>query len=416
MAIASCPERPNRQTLTDRLSPLPGWITAPETVRVIAALTREGATVRFCGGAVRDALIGEDAIDVDLATPDPPATVTRLAAEAGLTTRPTGIEHGTVTVAVDGRSFEVTTLRRDVETFGRKARVAFTDNWQADAARRDFTINALYADPDGRLYDYFNGIEDLAAGRVRFIGEPTQRIHEDALRILRFFRFHARFGKGEPDPASLAACRDLAASVSGLSGERIRQELFRLLTGPKAGHAVGRMIEAGILPVLLSGAINPDRLSKLISINTTPDPLLRLGSLLDRDCNEAAQRLRLSNAETRRLNGMCPRLSLAADAPAPARRRVLYTYDAERVCDAAWLSLADTGDARFRDWIKDADTWQRPTLPVGGEDAQDLGIPAGPALGAALRRIEDAWVASDFKLGREACLKLLAGSTSKSQN
>lgn len=389
-------------------------MTAPETRRVIAALTRDGAVVRFCGGAVRDALIArEAAADIDLATPDPPETVMRLAAEAGLSTRPTGIDHGTVTVVVDRLPFEVTTLRRDVETFGRRARVAFTDDWREDAARRDFTINALYADPDGRLHDYFDGVADLAAGRVRFIGEATQRIQEDALRILRFFRFHARFGRGAPDVASLAACRALAALTAALSGERIRQELFRLLAGPRAEAAIGLMADAGVLAVILPTATRHDRLRRLVALEATPDPLRRLGALLERGGDEASARLRLSNAEARRLIEMCPPLALALDADARGRRRLLYAHEVIRIRDAAWLALAETGDDRFRSWISDAESWRRPKLPVSGEDAQRLGLAAGPQLGESLRRIEDAWIASDFTLDRDACLKLLADAAGR---
>ncbi len=380
---------------------------------MIAALTREGAIVRFCGGAVRDALIGVEVADVDLATPDLPETVTRLAAEAGLTTRPTGIEHGTVTVVADRRPFEVTTLRRDVETFGRRARVAFTDDWQADAARRDFTINALYADPDGRLHDYFEGAADLAAGRVRFIGDATQRIREDALRILRFFRFHARFGKGAPDAESLAACRSLASLADALSGERIRQELFRQLAGPRAHYAVTLMAEVGVLAIVLPSATRLDRLGRLAALESTPDPLRRLGALLAHGSDLAAARLRLSNAETRRLIEMCPPLTLAPDADARSRRRLLYAHEVARVRDSAWLALAESGDDRFRTWIEDTGFWQRPKLPVSGEDAQRLGLVAGPPLGAALRRVEDEWIASDFALDRDACLKLLADAAGR---
>jgi poly(A) polymerase len=384
-------------------------MTAPETRRVVTALTRNGAVVRFCGGAVRDALVGVEAVDVDLATPNPPETVMQLATQAGLATRPTGIEHGTVTVIVDRRPFEVTTLRRDVETFGRHARVAFTDDWQADAARRDFTINALYADPDGRLHDFFGGVADLAAGRVRFIGDAEQRIREDALRILRFFRFHARFGRGAPDVVSLAACRSLASLASTLSGERVRQEIFRLLGGPRAADAIQLMSEAGVLGVVLPTARRLEHLARLVEIEPQPDPLRRLGSLLDRGADDVARRLRLSNAEARRLAEMSPPLTLAPDADARTRRSTLYAYEARRVGDAAWLALADSGDKRFKAWIDDADTWQRPRLPIGGEDAQRLGIPQGPALGEALRHVEDAWIASDFTLDRSACLDLLAG-------
>jgi poly(A) polymerase len=397
----------------DRLSPLPAWLTAPETRRVVAALAKEGAIVRFCGGAVRDALLGVEAADVDLATPDPPPTVTRLAAEAGLSTYPTGIDHGTVTVVADKRPFEVTTLRRDVETFGRRARVAFTDDWQADAARRDFTINALYADPDGRLHDFFDGRADLAAGRVRFIGDAEQRIQEDALRILRFFRFQARFGESAPDVEALTACRALAPLTAGLSGERVRQELFRLLTGPRPEYALQLMAETGVRDVALPEASRVDRLARLVAIEPEPDPLRRLGALIEQAGDQVALRLRLSNAEARRLTEMCPPLALPVDADAAVRRRLLYAHEATRIRDAAWLALAETGDERWRAWIAAADAWSRPKLPVGGEDARQIGIPPGPRIGAALRQVEDAWIAADFGLDRDACLKLLAESATR---
>ena len=387
-------------------------MTADESRRVLAALRREGAVVRYCGDAVSDALAGIDTVsDVDLATPDPPETVMRLAASAGLTTRPTGVDHGTVTVVAGARSFEVTTLRRDVESFGRKAKVAFTDDWREDAARRDFTINALYADPDGTVTDYFDGIADLAAGRVRFIGDPVERIREDALRILRFFRFHARFGRTAPDVEALTACRTLAPLTGSLSGERIRQELFRLLAGPRPDYAVRLMLEAHVLATVLPQATRIERLSRLFAIDPAGDPLRRLGALLEDGADSASRRLRLSNAETRRLVEMCPPLTLSPDADAKARRRTLYAYEAGRVRDSAWLALATSGDPRYRAWIDEADAWQRPRLPVGGDDAQGLGLPKGPALGQALRRVEDAWIASDFALDRESCLKLLASAS-----
>jgi len=389
-------------------------MSAAETLRVLAALTKEGATVRFCGGAVRDALARiETVTDIDLATPDPPETVMRLAASAGLTTRPTGIDHGTVTVVADRRTFEVTTLRRDVETYGRRAKVAFTDNWKEDAARRDFTINALYADPDGTLTDYFDGVADLASGRVRFIGDAVERIREDALRILRFFRFHARFGASAPDIESLTACRTMAPLTASLSGERIRHELFRLMTGPRPDYAIRLMIEAEVLANVLPQAKRLDRFSRLVAIEPAADPLRRLGALLDGGADDAALRLRVSNAEARRLVEMCPPLALPTDADEKARRRMLYAYEASRVRDGAWLALADTGDQRYRAWIEEADAWQRPKMPVGGEDAQRLGVPKGPMLGQALRQVEDAWIASDFTLDRAGCLRILESAAAR---
>jgi poly(A) polymerase len=210
------------------------WMTAPETSAVLVALRGEGETTRFVGGCVRDAVLRRPVEDVDLATSHPPETVMSLLAAAGLRAIPTGIAHGTVTALSGGRRYEITTLRHDVETYGRHARVAFTDDWRADAARRDFTMNAISCDPDGTLHDYFDGLADLAAGIVRFVGEPEARIREDVLRILRFFRFHARYGRGQPDPSALAACAQLSVLVPNLSKERVSAELKKILKEPVA--------------------------------------------------------------------------------------------------------------------------------------------------------------------------------------
>ena len=221
-------------------------MTAPATRAVTEALSAEGATVRFVGGCVRDAVLGRDAKDVDIATPDPPETVIALLEAAGLKAVPTGIAHGTVTAVADGTPFEVTTLRHDVETDGRHAKVAFTDDWVADAARRDFTLNALYCDADGALYDPVGGIEDARRGRVRFVGDARARIEEDALRLLRFFRFHAHYGRGEADATALAACRELAPLLANLSGERLRDETLKLLAAPESAPVVALMIDMGV--------------------------------------------------------------------------------------------------------------------------------------------------------------------------
>ena len=220
---------------------------APETQAVLAALGADGTELRFVGGCVRDAVAGRPVKDVDLATPDPPERVTALLERAGIKAVPTGLEHGTVTAVSGGRPFEVTTLRVDVETYGRRARVAYTDDWQADAARRDLTINALSCAPDGTLYDPFGGLGDLRGGRVRFIGDPRQRIREDYLRLLRFFRFHAHYGKGGPDPEGLAAATELAAEATDLSGERVRDELLKLLAADDPLPVLELMHAHGVL-------------------------------------------------------------------------------------------------------------------------------------------------------------------------
>ncbi|MDX1426079.1 MAG: CCA tRNA nucleotidyltransferase, partial [Kiloniellales bacterium] len=266
------------------------WMTAPATRAVLAALGAEGAVPRFVGGCVRDAVVARPVTDVDIATPDPPQRVIALIERAGLKAVPTGLAHGTVTAVADGRPFEVTSLRVDVETYGRHAKVAFTDDWQADAARRDLTINALSCDPDGRIYDYFGGLADLRAGRVRFVGEPRARIREDYLRLLRFFRFHAHYGRGAPDPEGLAAAGELAPEATHLSGERVRAELLRLLAAPDPAPVVAVMAAAGVLRAFLpeagpgpDGAAALAALGELPGATAEPDPLLRLAALLPPD-------------------------------------------------------------------------------------------------------------------------------------
>ncbi|MEE8534186.1 MAG: CCA tRNA nucleotidyltransferase, partial [Alphaproteobacteria bacterium] len=233
---------------------------APATRAVVDALTADSAEVRFVGGCVRDAVAGRKVTDVDIATPDPPETVTRLLEAAGIRVVPTGIAHGTVTAVIRHRHFEITTLRRDVETYGRRAKVAFTDDWTADAARRDFTINALFCDPDGTLYDPFGGIDDLDAGRVRFVGDAVKRIKEDVLRLLRFFRFYAHYGRPPPDAEALAACRAMARALPGLSGERVSAELLRLLAAPDPAAVLALMIEAEVLAFVLPEVAGLDAL------------------------------------------------------------------------------------------------------------------------------------------------------------
>jgi tRNA nucleotidyltransferase/poly(A) polymerase len=403
-------------------------------LNVVHTLKQSGFQAYIVGGAVRDLLLGLRPKDFDVATDATPEQVKGLFRRAFIIGRRfrivhvvygRGREHEVIEVStfrayMDSAAAESVTgnertskselagMKHAVDSAGRVLRDNVWGPQEEDAARRDFTINALYADPDGTLHDYFDGVADLAVGRVRFIGEATDRIREDALRILRFFRFHARFGKGAPDIDSLAACRALASLSAALSGERIRQELFRLLIGPRPGYAARLMSEASVLASVLPQATRLDRLDRLVALGLAPDPLLRLGALLAHGADDAALRLRLSNADARRLVEMCPPRALAADADARARRRALYAYEANRIRDSAALALAETGDKRYRDWIDAADAWRRPALPVGGKDAQQHGIAPGPGLGEALRRVEDAWIASDFTLDREACLKLLA--------
>ncbi|MGB8274251.1 MAG: CCA tRNA nucleotidyltransferase [Alphaproteobacteria bacterium] len=408
--------------------PLQPWMAAPETRAVIAALTAEGAEVRFVGGCVRDAVIGRPVKDIDIATHDEPERVIRLLEQAGLRAVPTGIAHGTIT-AISGRAhFEITTLREDVETYGRRAKIAFTDDWMRDASRRDFTFNALFCAPDGTLYDPFGGLKDLKAGRVKFVGEPEARIREDVLRLLRFFRFHAHYGKGAPDEAGLDACRRLASLLPTLSGERVAGETLRLLVADDPAPVVRLMIEDKILAPILPELADWDRLAALVGIEreeAEPDGLRRLASLIARD-GEAARKiasvLRLSNQQAERLTGMAsaaPGVTVTDDRR--VQRRELYRLGAEPYRDLAlldWARERATGAApdpkQYRALLVAAAQWKPVSLPVKGQDVLELGIAAGPEVGELLQAVEAWWVEGDFKATRAQCvakLKKLAGRT-----
>jgi poly(A) polymerase len=293
-----------------RIQPQP-WMTNPATLGVLEALEAGGAAARFVGGSVRDALLGRPIGDIDIATPAPPERVIELLEKHGIKVVPTGLAHGTVTAIAGNppRHFEITTLRRDVETYGRRARVAFDADWTEDAARRDFTINAIFLDPDGTVHDPVGGLADLRARRVRFVGDPAIRIAEDVLRILRYYRFEARFGTGLGDPPARAACRALARLLPKLSAERVTQELMKLLETADPIGALRMMMEDGVLLVILPEARRLDRLRHMIAIEPEPDPLRRLAALIEVDGPGAvalAERLHLSNAWRDRLRGLAP--------------------------------------------------------------------------------------------------------------
>jgi poly(A) polymerase len=400
--------------------PLAGaaWLRAAESRRLIETLGRDGKLSRFVGGCVRDTLLdpGLDEVDLDVATQATPDEATALLEAAGIKVVPTGIEHGTVTAILDGRRFEVTTLRRDVETFGRHARVAFTDDFEADARRRDFTINALSCDLRGRLYDYVGGRPDLAAGRIRFVGDPAQRIREDYLRILRFFRFFARFGRPPADPPALAACRAERAGLRRLAPERIWSELKRLLVAPLAAQSLALMAGAGIWQELFGASPDLPLFGRLVLLEPAAPPVLRLASLLRHaggGIDETAVRrlaedgLRLSASERDDL------LAFAlADAPyaavtdPAALRRLIHAKGAARARGLAALAWAEARaePADFRRLVEACGDWQPPPLPISGRDVLARGVPPGPEVGRLLDHVERAWVASDFSLDREACL------------
>lgn len=381
------------------------WLTEPALQRLLAVLAAAGGEGRVAGGAVRNALLGEKVTEVDVATTLSPEQVTEACSAAGMGVHPTGIDHGTVTVVVDRHPFEVTTLRHDVETDGRRAKVKFTDDWQADAQRRDFTMNALFCDARGTIYDFVNGLPDIEGRRVIFVGDPAQRIAEDYLRILRFFRFHARYGHGAPDAAGLAACTRLKAGLDGLSAERIRQEMFKLMAAPGAVSTLRLMADKGVLLHLLPYTEEWRVLERL-----PPDPLLRL-SVLARDPLAMPERWRLSNHEARRLEDIA---SLMPPTPAlrpKEQRAVLYQQGADAWRDLvhiAWArSDAPLDDAGWRDLLELPDRWPIPRLPVAGRDLLAAGMSPGPEIGVMLTRLEDWWVASDFQPTRDELLKRL---------
>ncbi len=399
------------------------WMQSATTQRLLAALTAGGAEVRFVGGRVRDAIAGRPVSDIDVATPDPPDRVVDLLTAAGLHAVPTGIAHGTVTAIVDGHPYEVTTLRHDVETFGRHARVAFTDDWQADAARRDFTMNALSSRTDGAVFDPFDGIADLRAGRIRFVGDARRRIAEDVLRLLRFFRFYAWYGAPPPDAEGMAACREAAPMLAGLSAERVRREFLRLLEAPDPMPALRAMDQAGILVHLLPEPHRLTRLAALVDLERArdeTDPVRRLAALVEMtpDAVDAlALRLRLSNGERRRLVDAArfwgaTGVERALGDDAAAMRRRLYHDGADRYRDLAYLDAAEGGEAArlLPARLEEARAWTVPRLPINGRDAAEAGVAAGPAVGAALRAVEAWWMERDFRPDREACLVARGGA------
>jgi len=393
------------------------WMRTPEARAVMKTLLDGGATARFVGGCVRDTLFGRPIKDIDIATDAEPKRVMALMRDAGFKVVPTGIEHGTVTAVIGGTSFEITTLRHDVETDGRHATVAFTDNWEADAARRDLTINALSLEIDGTLHDPFGGQADLMAGRVRFVGDPVQRISEDVLRLLRFFRFLAHFGTAPPDADALAACRAMAPAVARLSAERVRVEVMKLLQAPNPVPTLELMRDATVLEYFLPEARNFDVLARLIRIETEIlpipiDPVRRLAALLQADTgkmSEIAQRLKLSNAERAYL------VMSVRDAVSPALdpmscRRLLYRAGAAEFREQTLLSWARSGDMADDGWlalVKVADGWSPVTFPLSGTDVLERGLPRGPAVGDVLTAVEDWWIDGDFRADRPACLARL---------
>ncbi|MDD4616513.1 MAG: CCA tRNA nucleotidyltransferase [Alphaproteobacteria bacterium] len=384
-------------------------ILTPAVRRLLDVLD---ADARAVGGAVRDTFLRRAVFDIDIASPLPPERVMEVLAIAKIKTVPTGFAHGTVTAVLDGTGYEITTLRRDVETYGRHAKVQFTDDWQEDASRRDFTMNAMSVDAQGALYDYFGGEADAKAGRVRFIGDPRQRIREDVLRILRYFRFYAFFGRSNPDADALGACRDLASLIPTLSAERISKEFLKLLSADTPVPSLRLMMETGVLIAFMPEITSLDRLEALlktekanaVALCAEREPVLRLASLLppiEADARAVASKLKLSNRDTEALATLAKLPEFLEDTDVPQTlHRLLYAYGAGNCRAATLLKGGNVAPA-----LDEISRWKIPVFPAKGEDIVKLGVPAGPQVGQVLRALEKWWIDNDFQPNRQACME-----------
>jgi poly(A) polymerase len=398
----------------------PSWLGEAPVRRLLAALAAARIEARFVGGCVRDALLGLDAGDIDAATPARPEAIMAALAAGRIRAIPTGLAHGTVTAVIATRSFEITTLRRDVETDGRHAVVAFDAGWAEDAARRDFTINAIYLAPDGTLDDPVGGIADLRTQRVRFVGDPATRIAEDVLRVLRYYRFEARFGAGTGDAAARAACRAAVGNLPNLSMERVSRELLRLIAGPDPVRALRMMRDDGVLAAILPEATRLDRLERLLRFEPAPQfdgssrLARRLAALVSVDASGArslAERLRLSAEFRKTLIGLAEPWPVDHHGDDRAQHRAIYHLGARRYTDLTRLAAAEDealGGERVADMLILAGSWTPPDFPLGGDDVTALGIAAGPRVGRLLGEVRRWWEDSDFSADRAACLRKLA--------
>ena len=406
------------------------WFADPALVRVLALLNGEGGEARVAGGAVRNSLMGLPVADIDIATTLRPDEVVARAKAAGIKAVPTGIEHGTVTLVLDGKPFEVTTLRRDVATDGRHAEVAFGTDWRMDAERRDLTINALYATADGTVVDLVNGLPDIESRTVRFIGDAATRIAEDHLRILRFFRFFALYGSGRPDAEGLKACARAKDTLANLSAERVWSETKKLLAAPDPGRALLWMRQAGVLTQILPetekwgidaipGLVDAER-----AFDWTPDALLRLAAMVPPDrarLKALAERLRLSKAEAAVLDHWAAAPEIAPRLAETAFDRLLYRNGPQGLAIRLKLALAAARARGLGDpdalafaglcqrLLARAGKWKKPTFPLNGADVLAAGVPAGPKVGAVLGTLEEEWVAGNFRSDRAKLLARLEG-------
>lgn len=400
----------------------PAWMTLPATVAVIEALEAKGfaGCARFVGGCVRNTLLKTPIDDIDIATTLTPDQVTEALEQAGLKAVPTGVDHGTVTGISQGRPYEITTLRKDVSTDGRRAVVSFTKSWAEDAERRDFRLNALYADADGRLFDPTGeGIADCLAGRIVFVGDPMTRIREDYLRILRWFRFHAWYGKGDPDQAALTACKALKGMLSGRAAERTQKELLKLLAAEDPRAALRLMAATSVLSSVLPQVKALTRFETLVAIQTEQlfenDAEIRLAALLPDDAviaRDTAERLRLSNALKDRLieaAGKEPRI-VSWMSPREARRTV-YKIGLRAFTDRIKLGWAastrPSTTSQWRGLLALAETWTPPAFPLTGDEILAAGVPKGPMVGEVMREVEEWWIDNDFMDDKLAAVERL---------
>ncbi len=392
----------------------PPWMTAPQTGTVMKALNDTGRAPQtlFVGGCVRNALLGKPVADIDLATIHTPPQVMERLQRAGIRHIPTGIDHGTVTALVEGRSFEVTTLRRDVETDGRRAVIAFTADWAEDAGRRDFTMNTLLADEQGHIYDPLGqGLADLRAGRVVFVGDPAARIAEDYLRILRFFRFHAFYGRGAPDPAALRACGESAPHMRRLSRERVTQEMMKILSADDPAPTLALMFSRNIAREFGGDGFDAAYVSEFCRLQRAfdeVDVLARLAVLMDMDAGRIPALMMLSNAQLKFIRTLASLVHEGVDPSARAVRSLVYRHGAPAVKQGLLLSMTREGDTDlYRALFRIADTFSPPKFPLTGQDVMDLGVKPGAELGQLLAAAEHWWHAQDFAPDRSACLRKL---------
>lgn len=402
------------------------WLADRNLQQLLSALSSGGEKAMVVGGAVRNTLMGQPVTDIDIATTTLPDETVRRIEGAGMKAVPTGYEHGTITAVAGGKGYEVTTLRRDVDTDGRRAKVAFGKDWKTDAERRDFTINALYADANGSVVDLVGGLEDIRQGYVRFIGHPDDRIHEDYLRILRFFRFFAWYGNGRPDAEGLKACARNKAGLSGLSAERVWAELRKLLAAPDPSRALLWMRQSGALSAVLpeTEKWGIDAIHELVdaenAIGWAADALLRLESIVPPDASRMAglaKRLRLSNADAARLQAYALHPEISATIDDAEFDAMLYRGDVVAAADRLKLAIAasrrkaseDRGSmratGRLSTLLERAQEWRRPVFPIKGTDLIGKGAVQGPEVGERLRKLEDKWIASRFSLSREDLLQ-----------